>query len=588
MDVRALEDSRSDAELVAASVAGDRGAFAAIYDRYADRLHDFCWSLLRDRDEAADATQDAFLVAAERLGQLRDPERLRPWLYAVARSQALRRARARQRVAPEEEMIDRPDTAAGPERATEQADLRELVWNAAAGLSERDRALLDLHLRQGLEGAELGEALGIPAGHAYVLLSRLRDQVERSLGALLVARLGRRDCPDLAKLLTGWDGRFSPLIRKRVARHVDDCDVCGQRRRVVASPLALLAAVPPLPAPAALRDRVLEGLQLTGAHGAEPPGSQGPGSQGPGSRPPGQGPGAGSGTAAAAAGGKAPISPTRRRVMTGAAAVVLAVAVGVALGWEQDPAVSGPGPGAVVAGACASVPAGSLPAAPGSTVATGPATSASSPATTATTATTVPAAPGSLAVSPAAVDLGATRTTAALTLRNGGDEALSWRARATVPWLRVSPAGGSLDGGEQARVTVTADRASLPEGTADGAVELAWDGPARRLAVSMDVEHPPEITGLSASPSQIGVRGCSSDTARAQATVRDESALASVVLEWGGTRVLMTEGAGTWFASLGPVDKAGTVAWQVVATDAGGNSATAPGPPVTVVACSPR
>ena len=71
--------------------AGDRGAFAAIYDRYADRLHDFCWSVLRDRDEAADATQDAFLVAAERLGQLRDPERLRPWLYAVARSQALRR-----------------------------------------------------------------------------------------------------------------------------------------------------------------------------------------------------------------------------------------------------------------------------------------------------------------------------------------------------------------------------------------------------------------------------------------------------------------------------------------------------------------
>src|SRR5215218_6063495 len=209
MNARPRPDSRDDAQLVRAAKAGDRGAFAAIYDRYADRLHDFCWGLLRDRDEAADATQDAFLVAAERLGQLRDPERLRPWLYAVARSQALRRARARQRVAPEEEMIDRPDTAAGPERATEQADLRELVWSAAAGLSERDRALLDLHLRQGLEGAELGEAMGIPAGHAYVLLSRLRDQVERSLGALLVARLGRRDCPDLAKLLTGWDGRFS-------------------------------------------------------------------------------------------------------------------------------------------------------------------------------------------------------------------------------------------------------------------------------------------------------------------------------------------------------------------------------------------
>jgi len=570
MDVRALEDSRSDAELVAAAMAGDRGAFAAIYDRYADRLHDFCWSLLRDRDEAADATQDAFLVAAERLGQLRDPERLRPWLYAVARSQALRRVRARQRVAPEEEMIDRPDTAAGPERATEQADLRELVWNAAAGLSERDRALLDLHLRQGLEGAELGEAMGIPAGHAYVLLSRLRDQVERSLGALLVARLGRRDCPDLAKLLTGWDGRFSPLIRKRVARHVDDCDVCGERRRVVASPLALLAAVPPLPAPVTLRDRVLEGVQLTGAHGTQPPG---------------QGPDPGGPTGPAVAAGSQPVtSRTRRRVMTVAAAVVLAGAVGVALGWEQDPAVSGPGPGAaVVAGAGTSAPAGSLPA--GSTVSTAAATSTSSPATTATTGTTVPAAPGSLAVSPAAVDLGATRTTAELTLRNGGDEALSWTARATVLWLRVGPASGRLDGGGQVPVTVTADRAALPEGTADGTVELAWDGPARRVAVSLDVEHPPQIDGLSASPSQIGVKGCSPDTALVQATVQDESPLASVVLEWGGTKVPMTERAGAWYASLGPVDKPGTVAWQVVATDARGNSAKASGPPVTVLAC---
>jgi RNA polymerase sigma factor (sigma-70 family) len=604
MDARVREDSRSDAELVAAAMAGDRGAFAGIYDRYADRLHDFCWSLLRDRDEAADATQDAFLVAAERLGQLRDPERLRPWLYAVARSQAFRRARARQRVAPEEAMIEQPDTAAGPERAAEQADLRELVWNAAAGLSERDRALLDLHLRQGLEGAELGEAMGIPAGHAYVLLSRLRDQVERALGALLVARLGRRDCPDLARLLAGWDGRFSPLIRKRVARHVDDCEVCGERRRAVASPLALLAAVPPLPAPAVLRDRVLERLQLTGAQAADPP-DQGPGSSGPPDPPAGAfepmatGPaaiGPGGPVAAAegggpggrgAAAGRPTGGRTRRLVVTVAAAAVLAAAVGVALGWERQPAVSGPGGpgGPVVAGAATSVPAGSLPPGAGSTAATSSSTSAPSSATTATTATTAPAAAGTLAVSPAAVDLGAGRSTATLTLRNGGGQPLSWTATPSAPWLRASPASGRLDGGDRARVTLTADRAGLPEGTADGTVELAWDGPGRRVEVSMDVEHAPQVGKLSASPGQVGVTGCPSDTARVQATVEDESPLASVVLEWGGTQVPMTERSGAWFATLGPVDEPATVPWRVVAADVRGNSAAASGPPVTVVAC---
>ena len=288
MDARPRPDARDDAELARAATAGDRGAFAAIYDRYADRLHDFCWGLLRDRDEAADATQDAFVVAAERLGQLRDPERLRPWLYAVARSQALRRVRARSRVAPEEEMTQLPDPASGPEQAAERSDLRELVWSAAAGLSERDRALLDLHLRHGLEGAELGEAMGVEPGHAYVLLSRLRDQVERSLGAFLVARLGRQDCPDLPQILTGWDGRFSPLVRKQIARHVNACEVCGTARRRLASPLALLAAVPPLPT-CATRCSPGSSPLPSRPRPRRPPGRRSPGRRSPGRGSPGRG-----------------------------------------------------------------------------------------------------------------------------------------------------------------------------------------------------------------------------------------------------------------------------------------------------------
>ena len=50
MDARPRPDARDDAELARVATAGDRAAFAAIYDRYADRLHDFCWGLLRDRE----------------------------------------------------------------------------------------------------------------------------------------------------------------------------------------------------------------------------------------------------------------------------------------------------------------------------------------------------------------------------------------------------------------------------------------------------------------------------------------------------------------------------------------------------------
>jgi DNA-directed RNA polymerase specialized sigma24 family protein len=62
-----VDPAGTDADLARAAAAGDRAAFAGIYDRYADRLHDFCVGMLRDRDGAADCVQDTFCIAATRL-----------------------------------------------------------------------------------------------------------------------------------------------------------------------------------------------------------------------------------------------------------------------------------------------------------------------------------------------------------------------------------------------------------------------------------------------------------------------------------------------------------------------------------------
>jgi RNA polymerase sigma factor (sigma-70 family) len=250
----------SDGELVAAVRAGDRAAFAAVYDRYGGKLYDFAYATTRHREDAADAVADTFVRFTERLGQLRDPERLRPWLYAITRNECLRRLKGRNRMLfdGEERLAEMADDSGTPESSAENTALRDLVWAAAAGLADRDRAMLDLHLRQGLDGADLGEAMGMSAAHAYVQLNRLRSQVERSLGALLVARTGRDDCPHLDALLTDWDGTLTPIIRKRVARHVETCETCGARKRRMVSPWALLATVPIVLAPLGLRERVLE------------------------------------------------------------------------------------------------------------------------------------------------------------------------------------------------------------------------------------------------------------------------------------------------------------------------------------------
>jgi len=255
----------SDGELVQRYVAGDRAALGDIYERYADRVHDMCMAMLHSSDDAADAFQDTFLIAAQKLDGLRKPERLRPWLYSVARNQCRARLRARKRVRPEEDAgIDIGVDVDMTGRVT-SAEITALVADAGAGLNDRDREVLDLHMRHGLEGEDLAEVLGVSVQSAYKLVQRVKGRVEKSIGSLLVARHGRRRCPTLDEILAGWDGRFDPLIRKRVSRHIDHCDECANRRTALLDPSGMASAMPFTPAPAALRHNVIDSLMSDGA-----------------------------------------------------------------------------------------------------------------------------------------------------------------------------------------------------------------------------------------------------------------------------------------------------------------------------------
>ncbi|MGI9164231.1 MAG: sigma-70 family RNA polymerase sigma factor [Mycobacterium sp.] len=267
-----LHTGVSDGDLARAAADGDRPAFAEIYDRYADRLYDFCVGLIGDRDAAADCVQDAFCAAATGLTGLREPDKLRPWLYSIARHHAMRRLRHRYREEVSDELPDMVSHDASPETLAGQSELARLVADAAGGLSDRDRELLDLSYRHGLDGPDLAEALGVTLTSANTMMFRLRQTVERCLGALLVARNAQADpnaCPELAVILKGWDGQFSVLMRKRMARHIDSCATCEQEQSRHVNPVALLGGSAVfIPAPVWLRHQTLDRVQLTSASSA--------------------------------------------------------------------------------------------------------------------------------------------------------------------------------------------------------------------------------------------------------------------------------------------------------------------------------
>ena len=247
-----------DAALVEAARSGDGSAWGVIYDRYADKLHDHCHRILRDRDEAADAVHDAFIAASRHLDQLRDPSRLRPWLYSICRHESLRRARQRSRV----DLTDEVDEMSGVEvdldRGTRTAELQELVWSAAAGLSPRDQALLDLNLRQGLDGPGPGRCDGDlaeqllrdaqpPARPGGALARCVADRPARARGLRRARRhpagLGRQALP--AAPQAGGSARRRLRRVPRTPRRRRQPDGTARRRPAHAGTGAAARARPP-------------------------------------------------------------------------------------------------------------------------------------------------------------------------------------------------------------------------------------------------------------------------------------------------------------------------------------------------------
>src|SRR3984885_10344432 len=273
-----------DSEVVASIVAGDPEGLAAAYDRYSGPLFGYCQSLLREPDDAADAGQDTLVIAASQLGRLRDPERLRAWLFTVARNESLHRLKSRRAAAVLADLPEQPDESVDVGGEAERAETRALIRAPVGGLNDGERDVIN-QVWHGLEIPEVAMALGVSRNHAHSLFSRARDQLEASVGVLVVGRSGRKDCAALDQLLHDWDGRLTAPLRRRVGRHIDRCSVCSDRRRRELRPAALLSL-----APGALVGFALAGAAGPGrpARGRPPPGhrSRGAGRRLPGGRGP--------------------------------------------------------------------------------------------------------------------------------------------------------------------------------------------------------------------------------------------------------------------------------------------------------------
>jgi RNA polymerase sigma-70 factor, ECF subfamily len=166
---------------------GDASAFELIVERYGSLLTGTAYLMLRDRGEAEDAVQDAFVSSWRGIGTFDSARPLRPWLVRVLVNEVLQRQRRKAlpvAAAGEARLAGLVSGEVGPERAAEGAWEREEMAAALARLPGEAARVVVLRYFSELSNSEVGEVLGVPEGtvksRLHRALGRLREELTGS------------------------------------------------------------------------------------------------------------------------------------------------------------------------------------------------------------------------------------------------------------------------------------------------------------------------------------------------------------------------------------------------------------------------
>jgi RNA polymerase sigma-70 factor (ECF subfamily) len=154
-------DARSDLELVAAINAGDEAAFELLYFRYRDWVTNLAYRFTRDESAALDVLQETFLYVLKKLPGLRLTATFKTFIYPAVRNLSIAARDKAYRYQATEAQIERVENTAATEiRVAAEDDLASVL----ATLSEEHREVLLLRFVDGLDLAEIAEAMNIPLG----------------------------------------------------------------------------------------------------------------------------------------------------------------------------------------------------------------------------------------------------------------------------------------------------------------------------------------------------------------------------------------------------------------------------------------
>jgi len=177
--------------LVTAAKAGDAAAFEELVNRYEKKIFRLTMNITRNREDAEDAMQDAFMKAYSHLDRFHEDSRFYTWLVRIAANEALMRLRKRR---PNQFSLDEPieseddfvpqqieDWGPSPEQRFAQTEMRDILRGVIEDLPHDFRIVFLLRDVEGLSTEETAEAVGISEAAVKSRLLRARLKLRKKL-----------------------------------------------------------------------------------------------------------------------------------------------------------------------------------------------------------------------------------------------------------------------------------------------------------------------------------------------------------------------------------------------------------------------
>lgn len=191
-----LDVLTSDADLVAATLAGDRRAYGRIVERYQRLLCSLAFSATGGVAQSEDIAQETFIDAWRQLADLREPEKLRPWLCGILRFKVsrFRRADGREPVCRADPLDEAAEVPSADEAVPDQAVRQEeqaLMWTALERVPELYREPLVLYYREHRSVEHVAAALDLTEDTVKQRLARGRKILQEQVLAFVESALAR-------------------------------------------------------------------------------------------------------------------------------------------------------------------------------------------------------------------------------------------------------------------------------------------------------------------------------------------------------------------------------------------------------------